>query len=419
MNNYDNIYSSPGYQPNGEFNPMSNFEMEDFENEFNNENAYEQEYGLSPEYDFEQNYEFENDYEDEVRDHRRGAIHAAIPGSRYHSNTPRAVVTVPSRFGPRQPYYRQVMPGTVYRQSPRNWNSNYYRYSGLPWYQRHHRYQNWPYTPGADYSGQPSSYAGDSGSNIPAPGDTGNNIPGYLIDTIQKLSQQVAATSANVDALQKSIASPGNVPSADNSPAQGAAPANAGQPSTGASDHEMETYEYEMENEMMNYEQDGHEVDEMELAAELLATNNESELDYFLGGLVGGSLKKLLNGVIKKALPIAGAATGTFFGGPLGASIGEKIGSAASGMFGLELEGLSNEDQEFEVARAIIRLAKDAAAELTNNGNTGDPDRDAKNALIQSAMHNAPGLLVRKNHHGGHDGHWHRRGNRIIIDNAF
>jgi hypothetical protein len=115
--------------------------------------------------------------------------------------------------------------------------------------------------------------------------------------------------------------------------------------------------------------------------------------------------------------------------------VGQQVGKAASGMFELELEGLSGEDQEFEVARAIVRLASDADHALASTPGTGNPNEDAKNALIQSAIHNAPGLLVRKPHHHHHhqgnpehasyagdmgeSGHWHRRGNKIIIENAF
>src|SRR4029453_1607840 len=76
-----------------------------------------------------------------------------------------------------------------------------------------------------------------------------------------------------------------------------------------------------------------NEEQEMALAAELLEVTNEQQLENFLGGLIGmagealGGLvkgpigKKLggaLKGIAKKALPIAGGALGTFFGGPVG-----------------------------------------------------------------------------------------------------
>ena len=41
--------------------------------------------------------------------------------------------------------------------------------------------------------------------------------------------------------------------------------------------------------------------------------------------------------------------------------MGSKLASAAGSMFGLELEGLSYEDQEFEVAKQVVRLGGAAA----------------------------------------------------------
>jgi hypothetical protein len=118
---------------------------------------------------------------------------------------------------------------------------------------------------------------------------------------------------------------------------------------------------------------------ELEWAAELLEITSEEELDRFLGdvfkkvgGFVSGAVKspvfKALGGVLKPiakaALPIAGGALGTFVGGPAGAMIGSKLGSAAGNLMGLELEGLSAEDREFEMAKGFARLASGAAEEV-------------------------------------------------------
>ncbi len=117
------------------------------------------------------------------------------------------------------------------------------------------------------------------------------------------------------------------------------------------------------------------EVEEMEYAAELLEITDEQELDQSLGKLIsrvsraaggiirspaGKALGGMLKSAAKKALPIAGRAVGTYFGGPAGGAIGGKLASAAGGIFGLELEGMSGEDQEFEVARRFVRLAASA-----------------------------------------------------------
>jgi hypothetical protein len=118
---------------------------------------------------------------------------------------------------------------------------------------------------------------------------------------------------------------------------------------------------------------------ELELAAELLEVTSEEELERFLGdvfkkvgGFVSGALKspvfKALGGVLKPiakaALPIAGGALGTLVGGPAGGMIGSKLATTAGNLFGLELEGMSPGDREFEVARRFVRLASGAAEEV-------------------------------------------------------
>ena len=119
-----------------------------------------------------------------------------------------------------------------------------------------------------------------------------------------------------------------------------------------------------------------HETMEMELATELLEIQTEEELDQFLGKLIkravpgvrnfmqsnaGRALGGVLKRVAKHALPIAGKVVGGMFGGPIGAKIGGGIGGFATRAFGLELEGLSAEDQEFELSKAFVRFAGAAA----------------------------------------------------------
>jgi hypothetical protein len=150
------------------------------------------------------------------------------------------------------------------------------------------------------------------------------------------------------------------------------------------------------------------ENEELELAAELLDVRNEQELDHFLGGLISkvgnaiGSVVKspigqALGGVLKKvaktALPIAGSALGTFIGGPAGGLIGGKLASTAGNLFGLELEGLSGEDREFEVARRFVRFASSAARHATRVPRGANPHQAARWATIAAARRHAPGLL--------------------------
>jgi hypothetical protein len=171
------------------------------------------------------------------------------------------------------------------------------------------------------------------------------------------------------------------------------------------------------------------EVDEMDLAAELLGVSDEAELDQFFGKLfkkvgkflkspVGKALGGILKKVAKKALPIAGSAIGGFFGGPAGAAIGGKLLPAAGQMFGLEVEGLSGEDAQFEVARNVVRFAGAAAKTAARAPAGANPAAVATAAAKKAAQRFAPGLLHRRGFADGgygRTGRWYRRGRRIIV----
>jgi hypothetical protein len=173
--------------------------------------------------------------------------------------------------------------------------------------------------------------------------------------------------------------------------------------------------------EIMDTEESFNEVTEMELASELLSLNSEQELDYFLddlfktavgavsslvGSPIGNKLKGMLKGAAKKVLPSLGTAAGTFFGGPVGGAIGGTIAKGLSSLFGLELEGLSPEDKDFEMAKAFVRLAGNAAKQGDEH-DTGNPTEDARRAFIEAAKRFAPGMLVRKS--GGSNGAYGRQ----------
>jgi hypothetical protein len=151
------------------------------------------------------------------------------------------------------------------------------------------------------------------------------------------------------------------------------------------------------------------EVMEDELASELLEVGSEQELDHFLGNLfnkvagtigkvikspVGQALGGILKTVAKKALPIAGGALGTFVGGPLGGMVGSKLASMAGNAFGLEYEGLSPEDRDFEIARRYVRFASHAARRAAAARPDIDPVAVAKAAVTAAARKFAPGLLA-------------------------
>lgn len=180
------------------------------------------------------------------------------------------------------------------------------------------------------------------------------------------------------------------------------------------------------------------EADEMELAAELLEISSEGELDRFIadlirrGGAIGGYLRSelgqalggILKGAARQTLPAIGTALGTALGrSKRGATVG-RLASAAGSIFGLELEGLSGEDQEFEVARRFVRFAGTAAGKAAMAPPNANPLAVAKSAAVAAARAHAPGLL-RSGANGSpssapaeHGGRWVRRGRQIILFNC-
>src|SRR5262249_13183079 len=141
---------------------------------------------------------------------------------------------------------------------------------------------------------------------------------------------------------------------------------------------------------------------------ELLEVTNEQELEQFLGSVfkkIGGAVSKFaksgvgksvfgaLKSVAKTALPIAGGALGTFFGGPIGATIGSNLAGMAGNALGLELEGLSQEDREFEAARQFVRFAGQTVQNAMEAAPHADPGTVAHAATVDAARLHAPGIL--------------------------
>jgi hypothetical protein len=192
-------------------------------------------------------------------------------------------------------------------------------------------------------------------------------------------------------------------------------------------------------NPQMEYEYAGEqeaggavfsEQQELELAAELLEITNEQELENFLGGLIssagkalggivrgpiGKTLGGVLKGVAKTALPIAGGALGTFVGGPIGGMIGSNLAGMAGQALGLELEGLSAEDREFETARQFVRFAGEAVKNALEAPPNVDPAAVAHAAAMDASQIHAPGLMGGQPPHHRHSGRWIRRGGKIVL----
>ena len=221
-------------------------------------------------------------------------------------------------------------------------------------------------------------------------------------------------------------------------------------------ERESNDYEFEFDNEFHTQKkvcrchsaQSGEvldEVEEMELAAELLEVTDEEELEQFLGKFIkrigrkvkkfvrspiGGALVNVLKGAALSAVPglgpVVGAATaiGSAMKGSAAEPDAQPTPEEAAEIFGLELEGLSPEDQEFEVARRFVRFGAEAVAQAANSNESGGPERTANQAVETAARQHAPGLARRgkgseQRTRGGDSsrqrGRWERRGRHIIL----
>jgi hypothetical protein len=169
----------------------------------------------------------------------------------------------------------------------------------------------------------------------------------------------------------------------------------------------------------------GHETTPgrgLALAAELLEVSSEAELQSFLSDLVGRALdaghalpatprahalkRAVCAGLWQAAHAALPIGPGPLVG-PLIDALGRSGPSAlkqrAARVFGLELEGLSPEDKEFELAQRFVRFADAAAAAALSNAAqlAATPPaqlRTRAHALAQAAMvpaarRYAPGLL--------------------------
>ncbi len=214
-------------------------------------------------------------------------------------------------------------------------------------------------------------------------------------------------------------------------------------------EYESDEYEYEFDDESeydseMELESPFEEYEEMELAAELLSVGSEDELDQFLGKVFKKAWKKIrkvgskvgriarplggvLKGLAKKALPAVGGALGSFIPIPgVGTAVGTALGTAASKALEYEFEGMDPEDQEFEAARRIVRIAGTAAKKAAQASPAQDPQQAAKAAVVAAAKRHVPGLanaagkaMTRVAATGGpgrsRGGRWIRRGRKIVL----
>ncbi|MBP1181625.1 hypothetical protein [Methylobacterium sp. PvR107] len=207
----------------------------------------------------------------------------------------------------------------------------------------------------------------------------------------------------------------------------------------GAGEFEGEQFEFNVTGEVFG------EAEAMELASELLEVANEAEMEQFLGDVVaragralgqfvasaeGQNLVGALKGAARQVLPQAGSAIGRYFGGTTGAKLGSQIANLAGHTLGLELEGLSGEDREFEIAKRFVNFAGEAVRHLVNAEGRVDPRLAVKTALAAAAETHVPGLLQRvagqrparpgpaRNGDPAPSGRWVRHGSKIFLYGA-
>lgn len=163
---------------------------------------------------------------------------------------------------------------------------------------------------------------------------------------------------------------------------------------------------------------------ELEFGADLLEVASEAELDAFLrrliaavsqrgraaaGAPLGAALVQTLKRAARPILPIRSGALAA------AAADAPDLKQRAARLFGLELEGLSPEDKEFEVAQHFVRLAADTIRKAGAAAGSAGPMDVAQAALAQAARQHAPGLMRHGDGLAPLAGRWIRAGSRIVV----
>ena len=217
-----------------------------------------------------------------------------------------------------------------------------------------------------------------------------------------------------------------------------------------SADEAFEADEFAFEERELFGESDGespfNEMEEMELATELMSISSEEELDQFLGKLlkrawrgvkhvaskVARPLGGVLRNVAKKALPFVGGALGSLIPIPgVGTAVGSALGGALSKALEMELEGTEGEDQEFEMARRFVRVAGAAARQAATAPSSANPRAVAVKAVAHAFRRQAGGGeppaddtgvpsphrcdQCRSGYGRRRSGNWIRRGRKIVL----
>jgi hypothetical protein len=143
------------------------------------------------------------------------------------------------------------------------------------------------------------------------------------------------------------------------------------------------------------------ELEELELASAFLEATSDGELATVLNRilrrgamLAGKPIDPQVAQHLGSRLRRAGQSVRTLLAPPVGRSDGGDISEAMGRIAGAELEGLSDEDKEFETARAFVRFAMEAGRLAAKSPPTQRPAAIATAATRVAARRYAPGLDV-------------------------
>lgn len=151
---------------------------------------------------------------------------------------------------------------------------------------------------------------------------------------------------------------------------------------------------------------------EIQQAAELLESVDRGELESYLVELIDRGPRIPPPPVARALAGLLAQAAGRVWQQP-----GALRGRSAGPLFGLELEGLSHEDQAFELARHFVRFASEATRRAGCANGGGSPQTVARRAVASAAQTLAPGLLPAAAGGSATAGFWFRRGRQVIVLN--
>ena len=171
------------------------------------------------------------------------------------------------------------------------------------------------------------------------------------------------------------------------------------------------------------------ESQELEWASRLLEASNEHQLDHFLHAMIleagtaaGATLQpadqhaiaSVLKQAVHQVLP-ASVHQGATIRTSTGAQLGSGLSSMAGQVLGLELEGLSPEDRDFEAVKQFVRFAGQTVKNALEAAPGADPLHTAHSAATDAAQIYAPGLFAESPHAPGNSGRWVACNDRIIL----